>query len=69
MYQPMNVELACKFGMGTPISARCLWDGLDGKTEIEDAEDNAWICAGHKLFSLLIPYLTPHMAKLVPGVP
>ncbi|MDR2673150.1 MAG: hypothetical protein LBC35_07755 [Coriobacteriales bacterium] len=61
----MNVELACRLGMGAAISAQCLWDGLGGKfeAETEEAKGNTWIRMGHRHLSLLIPYLTPHMAK------
>ncbi|MDR1357784.1 MAG: hypothetical protein LBJ48_00280 [Coriobacteriales bacterium] len=65
MYQPMNVELACRLGMAAAIAAQCLWDGLDGQfeAETETAKGSLWIRMGHRQLSLLIPYLSPHMAK------
>jgi hypothetical protein len=65
MYQPMNVELACRLGMGSAIAAQCLWDGMNGQfeAETETTKGSLWIRMGHRQLSLLIPYLTPHMAK------
>jgi hypothetical protein len=65
MYQPMSVELACRLGMGSAIAAQCLWDGIRGACEAptEEVKGDIWIRMGHRQLSLLIPYLTPHMAK------
>jgi hypothetical protein len=65
MYQPMNVELAYRFGMAAAIAAQCLWDGLDGQfeAETETTKGSLWIRMGRRQLSLLIPYLSPHMAK------
>jgi hypothetical protein len=61
----MNVELATRLGMSAAICAQCLWDGIQGDfgAEVEQSKGNYWIRMGHRQLSVLIPYLTPHMAK------
>jgi hypothetical protein len=61
----MNVELACRLGMGSAIAAQCLWDGIRGACEAptEEVKGDVWIRMGHRQLSVLIPYLTPHMTR------
>jgi hypothetical protein len=65
MYQLMNVELACKYGMAAAICAQCLWEGIRGDFGacVQKTKGTTWIRMGHRHISLLIPYLSPHMTK------
>jgi hypothetical protein len=61
----MNIRLATKLGMSAAICAQCLWDGIAGAflADVGQAKGRQWIRMSHRQLALLIPYLSPNMAK------